>query len=130
MNLETINSINNLTNAQVKVLFEQRLGKEFKIKKRKTKKSSSLRIPKPQQEKVVKVIIKPSEKFCPKCNALMQRRSHAFPPKNKNYFFTEWDYCNKCGHIQHYEEFKSADWKEYARQSDHMRDLTSPSKCT
>lgn len=49
---------------------------------------------------------------CPKCGEVMERRERKLAPKNKTYFFTEWDYCTNCSHVQHYEEFKSNDWKE------------------
>lgn len=43
---------------------------------------------------------------CPKCvETLMERRGHKVIP-NKVYYYTEWDYCTKCGYLQHYEEFK------------------------
>lgn len=47
-------------------------------------------------------------KDCPKCFELMERRKH---PENwkptHDYFFTEWDFCPKCLHIQHYREFRN-----------------------
>ena len=44
-------------------------------------------------------------KICPKCRKPMQRRKHTEPPTDKS-FYSEWDYCRPCGHIQHYQEFK------------------------
>ena len=64
-----------------------------------------------------------SENKCPKCKELMERRSWKEKPKNKNYFYTEWDYCKPCGFVQHYEEFKSNDWQEDERQDSFMRNL-------
>lgn len=43
---------------------------------------------------------------CPKCAWLMERRSHKQPPKKKPFYFSEWDYCPKCRHLQHYERYK------------------------
>jgi len=43
---------------------------------------------------------------CPKCISLMERRERVEIPKNKNYYFKEWDYCGICSHVQHYEKFK------------------------
>lgn len=44
---------------------------------------------------------------CPKCNFLMDRRKHK---KNRtpktDYYFSEWDYCCSCKHLQHYEKYK------------------------
>lgn len=42
---------------------------------------------------------------CPKCKEQMQRRERVVFPTH-TYYFTEWDYCLSCGHLQHYEEFK------------------------
>ena len=53
---------------------------------------------------------------CPKCFIPMERRERIKRPKTKTYFYTEWDYCKKCGHIQHYEQFKSVQWQENERQ--------------
>lgn len=43
---------------------------------------------------------------CPKCSSVMERRERTRVPKNKAYFFSEWDYCKLCSHVQHYNEFK------------------------
>lgn len=47
---------------------------------------------------------------CPKCNRLMERRKHPFIPIPKsdlrNHYFSEWDYCKRCNHVQHYERYK------------------------
>lgn len=46
---------------------------------------------------------------CKKCRVPMERRSHkdGFRVKPTQYqYFTEWDYCKPCGHVQHYEVFK------------------------
>lgn len=61
---------------------------------------------------------------CPKCKDPMDRRSHPnhWKPK-KSYFYTKWDMCKKCKHIQHYEEFKSDTWKENERREDFLRKI-------
>lgn len=46
---------------------------------------------------------------CPKCNIPMQVRRHKYLTDKiikKPYFFMQWDFCNKCGHVQHYEKYK------------------------
>lgn len=46
---------------------------------------------------------------CPKCNELMERRKHSKIGQkqlNKTYYFSEWDYCRDCNHVQFYEKFK------------------------
>ena len=46
---------------------------------------------------------------CPKCNQEMERRKHA-PNEtaylSRPYYFSEWDYCPNCRHVQHHEKFK------------------------
>src|ERR1700676_2129738 len=46
---------------------------------------------------------------CPRCNQEMERRfrepnetAHLLKP----YYFSEWDYCKVCRHVQHYEKYK------------------------
>ncbi len=38
----------------------------------------------------------------------MERREHRELTKQrqKYYYFSKWDYCKPCGHLQHYEKFK------------------------
>jgi len=43
---------------------------------------------------------------CPKCSKPMERRSHQQPPTKKPFYFSEWDYCPACRHVQHYERYK------------------------
>ncbi len=50
--------------------------------------------------------------LCPKCGDPMERRKHKKRPKSE-YFFTEWDYCKPCGHVQHYEKYRSSVWQEH-----------------
>lgn len=54
---------------------------------------------------------------CPKCGKPMERRAHNLPPKDKTWFYTKWDICVRCRHIQHYEEFKSNEWKDSEEQA-------------
>lgn len=45
---------------------------------------------------------------CPKCKNPMQRRTHM--PQlfiEIEHFYSQWDYCESCRHVQHYEEFKN-----------------------
>ena len=44
---------------------------------------------------------------CPKCGKLMVRWQHSAgwqPPIGRG-FYTRWDVCRPCGHVQHYERF-------------------------
>ncbi len=45
---------------------------------------------------------------CPKCDNNMSRRTHPpgwFPKKHVRGYYTEWDYCTKCAHMQHYYKY-------------------------
>lgn len=58
-----------------------------------------------------KAITKGIGELCPKCNEPMERRKHPegyFKKQytGQSYYFSEWDYCKGCVHIQHYEKFK------------------------
>lgn len=71
-----------------------------------------------------KAIIIGEGEQCPKCFKKMERRKH--PPHWKNtktYYFTEWDYCKSCQHIQHYDKYKSGEWVEQERQEELFRYL-------
>lgn len=59
---------------------------------------------------------------CPKCKQVMQRRMHSMKP-TKTWFYTKWDYCKPCGHIQHYEVFKSGEWLEAERQENMFKNI-------
>ncbi len=43
---------------------------------------------------------------CPKCRQPMQCRSHRTTPTEQKVYYTQWDYCKKCMHVQHYEHYK------------------------
>lgn len=46
---------------------------------------------------------------CPKCGRPMERRFHSVDEtamNNKKYYFSQWDYCKPCKHVQHYEAYK------------------------
>jgi uncharacterized Zn finger protein len=53
---------------------------------------------------------------CPKCGKEMERRERTKKPKTKNYYFTEWDYCKPCGHVQHYKQYerKVSEWVSHS----------------
>lgn len=71
-----------------------------------------------------KAIIKGVGKECPKCKRSMDRRKHpAHWKSKKSFYYTEWDFCPKCNHVQHYEEFKSNDWQEQERQESFFRSI-------
>lgn len=46
---------------------------------------------------------------CPKCHRTMDRRSHKKLKSKQTeapFYFSAWDYCWGCHHLQHYEHFK------------------------
>lgn len=62
---------------------------------------------------------------CPKCNEPMERRKHPNHWTNKkSFYYIQWDYCNKCKHVQHYEDFKSSDWKEFEQKEDFIKNIS------
>jgi hypothetical protein len=53
---------------------------------------------------------------CPKCDRPMDRKEHKGewkPKANQPYWFSYWDVCDACRHVQHYESAKV-----FGRQSD------------
>lgn len=84
------------TPEQIELRRQNRLkGREERIKNRKLNKG----------------IVSSSGNNCPKCNNPMERRKRT-KPVDKPFYYTEWDYCIGCKHIQHYDDFKCGFWKE------------------
>jgi len=49
------------------------------------------------------------DRICPKCDQIMQRRKHKEileSIRNQPYYYSQWDYCRTCKHIQHSDEFR------------------------
>ena len=68
-----------------------------------------------------KAIVSGLGEDCPKCKDAMQRRKHpAHWKSKKTYYYTEWDYCNKCQHVQHYDKYKSLPWIEIENNENHF----------
>lgn len=60
-----------------------------------------------------KAIVKGVGEVCYKCSDKMERRTHPNHwVSKKMYFYTEWDFCPNCKHVQHYEKFKNSEWKK------------------
>jgi len=62
---------------------------------------------------------------CNRCGMVMERREHITKP-NKTWYYTKWDYCSNgsCEKtVQHYDEFKSEDWKEGERQEEFLANI-------
>ncbi len=46
---------------------------------------------------------------CPKCKNIMIRRKRRKITENllkKPYYFTEWDFCENCKYVKHYQQYK------------------------
>ena len=55
---------------------------------------------------------------CPKCDKLMHTKKHPQITQkelSKLYYYSQWDVCHDCKHLQHYEEYKvlNKDMKSY-----------------
>jgi len=60
---------------------------------------------------------------CKKCGKICVIKKWKTPPRKRNYYFTQWDYCLNCKTVWFDEKYKSSDWKEQERQEEHMRSL-------
>lgn len=74
------------------------------------------------KERKIRYISKGFLKECPKCKGKMERRTHKEKPK-KTWFYTEWDYCKPCGHLQHYDQYKSMEWQENERRQNFFNSI-------
>lgn len=55
------------------------------------------------------IVIKGFIEKCPKCPYLMARktRKEVLPYMlEQRGYFTEWDYCDRCKHVQHYQKYR------------------------
>lgn len=73
-------------------------------------------------ERIKKIEVIGVGEKCPKCSEFMERRKHKDRP-GKTWFYTQWDYCKSCKHIQHYEKFKSSEWQEVERQESFLNSI-------
>lgn len=60
---------------------------------------------------------------CTNCDILMERRKHKEINPRKMFFYTKWDYCQKCNRVKHYDDFKNEIWKESERQKNFITNL-------
>jgi hypothetical protein len=60
---------------------------------------------------------------CRKCNGLCEIRKRKIPPKNKNFFYKQWNFCVRCNAVYFNENDKSQDWQEDERQQDFFSSL-------
>ena len=62
-------------------------------------------------------------KMCPKCNGQCIIRKRVKPPKEKNFFYKQWDFCKRCNAVYFEEKYKCGDWQEYERQLNHFEGI-------
>jgi len=46
---------------------------------------------------------------CPHCHQRMERRKHkeiTDKVLKQSYYFSQWDFCKTCNHVQHYDKYK------------------------
>jgi len=82
--------------------YKRREYKEVKRKKRAKVPRSRRKVP---THKVLSKIMD-----CPKCRQKMERRTHKEITDKvlaQAYYYSEWDYCTSCNHVQHYEQYKT-----------------------
>ncbi len=60
---------------------------------------------------------------CKKCGDLTVIRKRITPPKDKNFYYKKWEFCQKCNAVYFKEEDKSTDWQEDERQQSFLRNL-------
>jgi hypothetical protein len=79
--------------------------------------------------KLKKIVIVGDGEICPKCSTPMERRKHRTLSEsilNQPYYFSEWDYCKPCGHLQHYDKYKvysTSEMREYFESLKEMNGL-------
>lgn len=54
--------------------------------------------------------------LCPKCNKQCITRKRIKNPENKNFFYTQWDFCKDCNAVYFDDKYKSGDRQEDERQ--------------
>jgi len=79
-----------------------------KVKTPRVKKERSWRKEKRHRKEKGYVVVGPGN-ACPKCHLAMERRAHKDISEKvlkQAYYYTTWDYCIACSHLQHYEQYK------------------------
>lgn len=77
----------------------------------------------------LKYIVLENVNTCPKCFIYMQQRKHKVindKIKRQAYYFSEWDVCTTCGHVQLYEKYKVLnrnDLSVYIQDKEHIENL-------
>lgn len=61
--------------------------------------------------------------ICRKCNKPTVIRKRTEKPRDKNFFYTQWEFCPRCNAVYFDEQFKSNDWKEDERQKSFLNDI-------
>lgn len=62
-------------------------------------------------------------KPCRKCGLNTMIRKRLTPPKDKNFYYKQWEFCKNCNAVYFEEQHKSGDWQDYERQQSFFREL-------
>lgn len=62
--------------------------------------------------------------ICRKCNIPTMVKKRTKAPHNRNFYYTQWDYCLKCKTVYFNERYKSTDWQENERVEQHLFDIS------
>lgn len=61
---------------------------------------------------------------CPKCKGLcIVRKRIQKQSRHKNFYYTQWDFCENCNAVYFEEKYKCSEWKEVEQQEDLFRNL-------
>lgn len=59
---------------------------------------------------------------CRKCVKITVVRKRIKPPIDKNFYYTQWEYCKNCNAVYFEEIYKSNDWKESEEMENRFQD--------
>lgn len=62
-------------------------------------------------------------KPCRKCNEPTIIRKRVVIPKNKDFYYKQWEFCKKCNAVYFDEQFKSPVWSEAENQESFFKSL-------
>lgn len=63
-------------------------------------------------------------KICRKCNEPTIIKKRIEPPRNKSFYYTQWEYCRRCQAVYFEEKYKSIHWQEHENQEQHLFDIS------
>lgn len=60
---------------------------------------------------------------CHKCGKPTMIRKRLKPPVGKNFYYTQWEFCEHCNAVYFKDEHKSYEWQEVERQNNFFNNL-------